>query len=112
MLLSFKTLENFLTSHWATVSIVKQLLSELTRFFARHCPMSGDNIQASHSVYASYFKDTLMQISKSTNILVFIRKKIVEDFTLEHLLLFEICARKNCEKLVRKHSETIEYLKN
>ena len=31
---------------------------------------------------------------------------------LEHLLLFEICARAICEKFVYKHSETIEYAKN
>ena len=33
------------------------------------------------------------------------------DFTLKHLLLFEICACKMCEKFVYKHSETIEYVK-
>ena len=40
-------LENFedLTSHWTTVSIVKQLSQWRTRFFVRHCPMSGANIQ-------------------------------------------------------------------
>ena len=36
----------------------------------------------------------------------------VENFTLKYLLLFEIYARKVCEKLVYKHSETIEYVKN
>ena len=34
----------------------------------------------------------------------------IEDFTLKHLLLFEIC--EICEKLVYKHLETIEYVKN
>ena len=48
----------------------------------------------------------------SGNIFVFIQKKYVEDFTLKHLLLFEICAREICEKFVYKHSETIEYVKN
>ena len=58
-------------------------------------------------------KGTLMQIWKSTNISVFIwKKKYVEDFTFEHLLLFEICAREICEKFVYKHSEIIEYAKN
>ena len=33
-----------------------------------------------------------MQIWKSANIFVFIWKEYVEDFTFEHLLLFEICA--------------------
>ena len=38
--------------------------------------------------------------------------KYVEDFTLQNLLLFEICAREICEKIIYKHSETIEYIKN
>ena len=33
-----------------------------------------------------------MQIWKSANIFVFIWKEYVEDFTFEHLLLFELCA--------------------
>ena len=53
-----------------------------------------------------------MQIWKSVNIFVFIWKKYVEDFTLKHLLLFEICAPEVCEKFIYKHSETIEYAKN
>ena len=48
MLLSFETsvaYKNFLlTSRRTTVSVVKQLLSNISRFFARHCPMSGANI--------------------------------------------------------------------
>ena len=38
-------------------------------------------------------------------------KIIVEDFTLKHLLLFEICTREVCERFVYKHSEAMEYLK-
>ena len=57
-------------------------------------------------------KVTIMQIWKSANIFVFIWKWYVEDFTLKHLLLFEICARKICVKFVYKHSETIENVKN
>ena len=57
-------------------------------------------------------KGTLMQIWKSANIFVFIWKWYVENLTLKHLLLFEICAQKICEKFVYKHSETIEYVKN
>ena len=34
-------------------------------------------------------------------------RKYVEDFTLKHPLLFEIC-----DKFVYKHSEKIEYVKN
>ena len=37
---------------------------------------------------------------------------MLKDFTLKHLLLSEICARVICEKIVYKHSETIEYVKN
>ena len=58
------------------------------------------------------FKGTLMKIWKSVNIFVFIWKKYVEDFTLKHLLFFEICAREVCEKFVYKHSEIIENVKN
>ena len=52
-----------------------------------------------------------MQIWKSAIIFVFIWK-YVDDFTLKHLLLFEICAREVYEKFVDKRSETIEYIKN
>ena len=37
---------------------------------------------------------------------------MLKDFTLKHLLLSEICARETCEKIVYKHSATIEYVKN
>ena len=53
-----------------------------------------------------------MQIWKFANVFVFVWKQYVEGFTLKHLLLFEICARKICEKFICKHSETIEYVKN
>ena len=49
MLLSFKksiTYKKKLTLHLATASVVKQLSSDITGFFAWHCLMSGDNIQA------------------------------------------------------------------
>ena len=61
---------------------------------------------------AGRVKGTLMQIWKSGNVFVFMWKYYVEDFTSKHLLLFEICAPKICEKFVYKHSETIEYVKN
>ena len=64
------------------------------------------------SVSCFWVKGTLMQIWKSVNIFVFIWKKYAEDFTLKHLLLFEICAREICEKFVYKHSETMKYVKN
>ena len=57
-------------------------------------------------------KGTLTQIWKSVNIFVFIGKYYAEDFTLKHLLLFEISEREICEKIVWKDSETIEYVKN
>ena len=62
--------------------------------------------------FITALKGILMQIWKSANIFVFIWKYYVEDFILKHLLLFEICARKICEKFIFKHSETIEYVKN
>ena len=53
-----------------------------------------------------------MQIWKSTNIFVFILKKYVKDFTVKHLLIFQISAREIFQKFVYKYSETIEYVKN
>ena len=53
-----------------------------------------------------------MQIWKSANMFVFTWKWYVEEFTLKHVLRFEICAHEICEKFVYKHSETIEYIKN
>ena len=63
-------------------------------------------------LFSEKLKGTLMQIGKSANIFVFIWKLHVEDFTLKHLLLFEIYAREICEKFVYKYSETIECVKN
>ena len=57
-------------------------------------------------------KGILMQIWKSANIFAFIWKLYAEDFTLKHLLLFEICAHEVCEKFIYKHSEIIEYVEN
>ena len=53
-----------------------------------------------------------MQIWKSANIFIFSWKDYAENFTLNHFLGFEICAREICEKFVLKHSETIELHKN
>ena len=53
-----------------------------------------------------------MQIRKSGNVFVFILKLYVEDFSLEDLFLFEICAGEICEKFIYKHAETIECVKN
>ena len=60
----------------------------------------------------SFLKGTPKHIWKSRNIFVFIWKYYVEDHILKHLLLFEICTRKICEKFVYKHSEIIKYVKN
>ena len=45
--LSFKMFATYkiLTSRRKYVSVVKQLLSDITRFFDRHCPMSSSNTQ-------------------------------------------------------------------
>ena len=63
--------------------------------------------------FLSVFKGTLIQIWKSANVLVFIWKQYVADFTFKHLLpfVFEICAREIYEKFVYTRSETIEYVK-
>ena len=47
----------------------------------------------------SIIKVALMQIWKSFSVFVFIWK-YVEDFTLKHVLPFEICVREICEKFV------------
>ena len=49
---------------------------------------------------------------ENLSISLYFMKKYAEDFTLKHHLLFEICAYEICEKLVYKHSDTIEYVKN
>ena len=69
-----------------------------------------NRLTSSQTVFR-YFKDTLMQIWKSAHIFVYIWKHYVQNFTLKHLLLFEICTRAICEKIVYKHSETTEYVK-
>ena len=46
---------------------------------------------------------TLANRSISVNIFAFTRKQYVENFTLKHLLRFEICACEICEKFVYKH---------
>ena len=38
--------KTFLTSRRTTVSIVRQLSPDITRFFTEHCPISSANIQA------------------------------------------------------------------
>ena len=49
---------------------------------------------------------------ENLSISLYFMKKYAEDFTLKHHLLFEICAYEIYEKLVYKHSDTIEYVKN
>ena len=50
MLLSLKTsltyIMSFLTWRRATVSVLRQLSSDITQFLAGYCPISGANIQA------------------------------------------------------------------
>ena len=36
------------TSHWTTVSVMKQLSSDIILFFSEHCPMFRAKIQAGH----------------------------------------------------------------
>ena len=63
----------------------------------------------------SIISPNLVHYNRFENLSIFsssYKKKIVEDFTLKHLLLFEICARGIFEKFVYKHSEIIEYVKN
>ena len=52
-----------------------------------------------------------MQIWKFAYTFVLHEHKYAEDFTLQHLLHFEICACEICQMLVYKHSET-ECIKN
>ena len=64
------------------------------------------------SIFLILIKGALMQIWKSVNIFVFTWRQCDEDFTLKHLLHFEMCAREICKKFVYKHSKAIEYVKN
>ena len=79
-------------------------LASLSSRFPTWPEKSGQNFE--------YLKGTLMQIWKSANIFMFIWKYYAENFTLEHILLFERCVREKCEKSVYKHSETMDYVKN
>ena len=78
------------------IMFVDKQLTIITRFFFSLLKTFG------------LLKGTLMQIRKSSNFFVFTWRWYVEDFTLKHLLCFEMCARDICEKFVYKHSETIE----
>ena len=51
-----------------------------------------------------------MQIWKPAIIFVFTWKQHLQDFTLKHFLLFEMCAPEICEKYVYKHSETMGFV--
>ena len=57
-------------------------------------------------------KGTLMQIWKSPHMFVFIQKYYPENFPFLMLGILELYARKACEIIVYKHTETIEYVKN
>ena len=78
--------------------------------------LTGDEKRESFSrdlnVSLQLIKGIIMQIWKFANVFFFMWKTYVEGFTLKHLLLFEICQCKICEKFIYKHSETIEYVKN
>ena len=50
--------------------------------------------------------------SKSLDLPLYVNSFMFEDFTLKHLLLFEISSPEICEKFIYKHSETIEYVEN
>ena len=81
------------------------------------CPNSWERAMRDSEAYletypVSIIKSTLIQIWKSAKIFVFIWKWYFEDFTLKHVLLFEICSREICEKFVYKHSQTMEYVQN
>ena len=95
--------------HW------KRSRSNCPKVFCKNFLTDCTSIQTNYNLkfwIHLILKGTLKQIWKSANVFVFIWKLYAEDFTLKHLLLFEICTRKICEKFVYKHSETIEYLKN
>ena len=72
----------------------------------------GDRLQISPLILRE-FKDILNADLKICQY-VHLHMKIIyaEDFTSNHLLRFEICAREICKKFLYKHSETTEYVKN
>ena len=57
--------------------------------------------------FVSYCRFENMPISSSLY-----ENNYVEDFTLKHLFLSEICGLEMCRKFVYKHSEAIKYIKN
>ena len=57
-------------------------------------------------------KGTLMQISKSPYIFLFIWKQHPENFVFLTLGIVELYTRKVCKMFVYKHTETKEYVKN
>ena len=105
---------------WTTASKLIQKETPTQAFFCEFYKLFKDICFKEHlgtadsktPVREFLFKGTLIQIWKSANIFVFVWKWYVEGFTLKHFLLFEIWAREICEKVVYKHSETIEYVKN
>ena len=68
MLLSFKTL---LTSARTTVSFVKQFSLDITLFFARHCQMSGANIDV--CLTSQFFSTVSFHIVKQNFLIIFMK---------------------------------------
>ena len=86
MLPSFKTLvtyKQFFKLH-AGLSFMKQLLPDITRFFAGHCPMSVANIQACKTVIKSKISIWDNCISKPIKSIT-----LIEEFNFTKLLTFD-----------------------
>ena len=75
----------------------------MIHLFQKVFKYSVKKLHISNSVALWNLKGTLMQIWKSVTIFVFIWKQYVKDFTLKHLLFFEICTRERCLQTFRNN---------
>ena len=104
---------NFNGFHSATQKLDENVSSDI--FILKHPPCGFNYMSQAYYCFLNfisqidyfYFQRYANADSKVFQYLCLHMKKYVEDFTLKHLSLFEICAREICEKFVYKHSETI-----
>ena len=98
---SFQNQSNRKATHnFAARPSIFKLQQELLKFIASAWVRAPQNWPGH-----KFFKGALTKIWKSVNTFAFISKLYVEDFTLRHLFLFDICKGEICGKFVYKHSE-------
>ena len=90
--------------HWCRFEDLQKTLS-------RHSEVFNKKVWYSINEMLWFIKGTLMQIWKFAKNFVFIWKQYVEDFTLKHLLLFEICACAHFWNLQTSWANNWKYLR-